>query len=207
MGKKIYLIRHGQTDYNFQGIVQGSGVDTSLNDTGRKQAEAFYQKYQDVPFKKIYTSVLKRSIESVQKFIDKGIPWEKYPGLNEISWGKKDGKIINSEDDTYYRQVLAEWKKGNVEVKPEGGESPAEVERRISEVIKIIVSRPEEDTVLICMHGRAMRILLASVLHKNLSCMEDFQHQNLCLYIINYSEGNFYLERNNDTEHLGKSLC
>ncbi|EJF08716.1 histidine phosphatase family protein, partial [Pontibacter sp. BAB1700] len=34
--KKIYLIRHGQTDFNLQGIVQGSGVDASLNELGRR---------------------------------------------------------------------------------------------------------------------------------------------------------------------------
>ncbi|MEM6877731.1 MAG: histidine phosphatase family protein, partial [Bacteroidota bacterium] len=31
----VYIVRHGQTDYNLRGIVQGSGVDSSLNDTGR----------------------------------------------------------------------------------------------------------------------------------------------------------------------------
>ena len=46
--KKIYLIRHGQTDFNLQGIVQGSGVDADLNDTGKAQADFFYEKYKTV---------------------------------------------------------------------------------------------------------------------------------------------------------------
>ena len=40
--KHIYLVRHGQTDFNLKGIVQGSGVDASINETGLKQAQAFY---------------------------------------------------------------------------------------------------------------------------------------------------------------------
>ena len=40
--KTIYLIRHGETDFNRQGIVQGSGVDSDLNELGLAQAEAFF---------------------------------------------------------------------------------------------------------------------------------------------------------------------
>ncbi|HMR56571.1 MAG TPA: histidine phosphatase family protein, partial [Cyclobacteriaceae bacterium] len=66
--KKIYLIRHGQTDFNLKGIVQGSGVDSSLNDRGRAQAEAFYETYKNIAFDKIYTSALRRTRESVIGF-------------------------------------------------------------------------------------------------------------------------------------------
>jgi len=42
MAKTIYFIRHGETEYNKLGIVQGSGVDSELNENGRAQAQAFY---------------------------------------------------------------------------------------------------------------------------------------------------------------------
>lgn len=200
--KKIYLIRHGETDYNLKGIVQGSGVDASLNDTGRKQAELFFQKYKAIPFKKIYTSALRRTVETVQQFLDLGIPWEKHTGLNEISWGDRDGKIVNGQDSEYYQMVVDEWKRGNSHLKIAGGESPAEVEARILKVMDVIVSRPEEDVILVCMHGRAMRILLASLLHQDLKCMDDFQHHNVCLYVLNYGPEGFKLDKYNDTEHL-----
>ncbi|MCZ6694862.1 MAG: histidine phosphatase family protein, partial [Bacteroidetes bacterium] len=74
--KKIYLIRHGQTDFNNRGVVQGSGIDSSLNETGYKQAQAFFDAYQQVPFQKIYTSSLQRTTQTVKPFIDKGIPFE-----------------------------------------------------------------------------------------------------------------------------------
>ncbi|MFM8374363.1 MAG: histidine phosphatase family protein, partial [Bacteroidota bacterium] len=37
----VYFIRHGETDFNRQGIIQGRGVDSDLNETGRQQARAF----------------------------------------------------------------------------------------------------------------------------------------------------------------------
>ena len=203
--KKIYLIRHGQTDYNLKGIVQGSGVDTSLNETGRTQALLFFETYKNIPFKKIYTSSLKRSIETVQQFIDLGIPWEGHSGLNEISWGNKDGQIVTSADNEFYLRMTEEWRKGNFHVRPEGGESPLDVKERIEKVLELIVAREDEDPILICMHGRAMRILLASVLHGSLECMDDFHHQNLCLYVLNFGQNGFSLEKHNDVEHLKKT--
>jgi broad specificity phosphatase PhoE len=84
--KTIYLIRHGETDYNRRGVVQGSGVDSDLNEMGRAQAMAFFQAYQHVPFQKIYISGLKRTYQTVESFIELGMPYEKLTGLNEISW-------------------------------------------------------------------------------------------------------------------------
>lgn len=199
--KTIYLIRHGETDYNLKGIVQGSGVDTDLNETGLRQAKAFYESYKEIPFKKVYTSSLKRAVQSVQQFIDAGIPHESFSGLNEISWGDKDGKIVNNEDHNYYRQVLDCWSRGEVDKCIEGGESPVDVQKRQKPVIDLIASR-DEDPVLICMHGRAMRILLASILHQDLRCMDQFEHHNLCLYVIKYFDRKFVMEKCNGLEHL-----
>ena len=84
--KDIYLIRHGETEYNRKRVVQGSGIDADLNDLGQKQAAAFFAHYQNLTIDKIYTSVLRRTHQSVKGFIEKGLPWEQYEGLNEISW-------------------------------------------------------------------------------------------------------------------------
>lgn len=200
--KSIYLIRHGETDFNLKGIVQGSGVDTSLNDTGRSQAQAFFEQYKHISFKKIYTSALKRTQESVQNFINLGIPYEQYSGFNEISWGDKDGKIVNSADHSYYSEMLESWKRGEVDKSIDGGESPLDVQARQMPVMDIVLSREEEDTILICMHGRAMRILLSTLLHSDLKFMDQYEHHNLCLYNILYADGKFSLAKFNETSHL-----
>ena len=200
--KKIYLIRHGQTDFNLKGIVQGGRVDTSLNDTGIAQALAFFNKYKHIPFDKVYTSNLKRTQESVQNFINKGISHEAYSGLNEISWGDKDGKIVTATDTEFYWKMLKEWTEGNVDAKIEGGESPLDVKVRQKPVLNIIVSRPEEKNILICMHGRAIRILLTTLLNYELKRMDEFEHHNLGLYIINYSGSYFTIDTHNNIDHL-----
>jgi broad specificity phosphatase PhoE len=200
--KKIYLIRHGQTDFNLKGIVQGSGVNADLNEKGRSQSNAFYTAYRHVKFDKIYTSVLKRSIESVQQFIDSGIPHESFVGLNEISWGSREGQQITPEEDKYYHWVLQQWQEGKTDMPIEGGESPAQVAARQKPVLDYILSKENEETVLICMHGRAIRILLCQMLNYPLKSMDSFEHENLCLYLLNYTGSMFSVEKYNDTAHL-----
>ncbi|WP_192821220.1 histidine phosphatase family protein [Rufibacter sp. LB8] len=200
--KKIYLIRHGQTDLNLQGIVQGSGVDAPLNDTGLWQADKFFQAYRHVKFDKIYTSALQRSVQSVEQFIDLGIPYEQHAGLNEICWGTREGTKITPEEDAYYYNMLERWQQGETHVPIEGGESPEQVAERQKDVLDLILSRPEEETILICMHGRAMRILLAWLLNYPLYQMDQFTHQNLCLYELNHTGSMFWVERFADVSHL-----
>lgn len=200
--KKIYLIRHGQTDFNRLGIVQGSGVDSHLNDFGLRQAEAFFQTYKHIPLDKVYTSVLQRSIESVKGFLDKGVPHEALAGLNEISWGKKEGQPITQEEDAYYHDMLNEWQKGNTSRRIEGGESPEDVVARLAPAVAHIMSQDQEKVILVCMHGRAMRILLCYLLQYPLSSMDYFKHANMGLYLLNYESGVFHLELVNDISHL-----
>lgn len=200
--KTIYLIRHGQTDYNKKGIVQGSRVDTDLNEEGREQATRFYDFYKNIKFDKIYTSLLKRTHQSVEKFIKSGIAHESYQGLNEISWGEQDGKVSNTEMHDYYMQVTNQWASGNLDLQIGGGESPNEVAARQQPIIEMILSRKEEKNVLICMHGRAMRVLLCKLTNQPISKMDTFGHSNLCLYVLKFDGKNFNIENNNNIEHL-----
>jgi broad specificity phosphatase PhoE len=200
--KTIYLIRHGETDNNCNKILQGGNVDIGLNEKGRRQAEAFYQKYKSIPFKKIYTSSLIRSIESVEKLIARGIPHETIKELNEISFGIYDGKISSEGKESLYGQLMNAWNKGNLTAKMEGGESPLDVQERLEHVLEYILHQTEEDPILICMHGRAMRIFLATVLNYDLSYMHLFTHHNLGLYVLQYTGTMFFIEKFNDTTHL-----
>ncbi|WP_108212255.1 histidine phosphatase family protein [Pontibacter mucosus] len=200
--KKIYLIRHGQTDYNLKSIVQGSGVDSVLNAEGQRQADLFFEKYKEVPFDKVYTSTLQRSIQSVQKFIDLGIPHERHAGLNEINWGTREGTRITPEEDAYYHSILQTWCEGNTAVCIEGGESPELVYERQKPFVDLMLSRPEEETILICMHGRAMRILLCQLLRYPLRCMDEFEHRNLCLYQLDFTGSMFSVRKYCDVAHL-----
>ena len=162
----------------------------------------FFECYKNTPFDKVYTSILKRSQQSVSHFFELGIPHEAFSELNEICWGKREGEKITDEEDKYYHYVLDQWRKGNVDMPIEGGESPIEVQEKQKIALKTILSRTEEETILICMHGRAIRILLSLILKTPLKDMDQYEHQNLCLYLLEYNNDAFNVLKENDITHL-----
>ncbi|HEY2583664.1 MAG TPA: histidine phosphatase family protein [Mucilaginibacter sp.] len=205
MNKTLYIVRHGQTELNKLGIIQGRGIDSDLNDEGRNQARLFFAAYKSVPFDKIYISELKRTQQSIQQFIDIGIPFEKLAGLDELGWGIHEGQAPSPENKAAFMQIMRNWLDGKLDEKFEGGESPNEVKARQQEALKVIMSHPEEKTVLICMHGRALRLLLCQLTNKPLTEMDTFPHQNLVLYKIVYHGEKFEITDFNNSEHLKHS--
>lgn len=199
--KKIYLIRHGQTEYNKQGIVQGCGVDSSLNDTGRAQAQAFYTHFKDTPPDQLFISGLKRTRETMASFIDAGVPYESLPGLNEIHWGTKEGKPFNPDDHDEYLHIVNAWRMGETHLGIAGGQSPEEVAAQQKECLPTILEAPGKE-VFVCMHGRAMRIFLCVMLNLPLRHMDLFEHSNLSCYRLTHTGSMFSLDWYNYRRHL-----
>ncbi len=198
--KTIYIVRHGETEFNRKGIVQGSQVDAPLNEKGKSQANLLFSTYKSFKPDVVYTSMLQRTKESVISFIDDTTKWERFSALNEISWGSNDGKMLN--DDPLYLGVIKRWAEGEVSLKGGDGESPEEVFDRQTPFIKEKLEQGTEKKILICMHGRAMRILFCQLLKRSLVDMDSFSHSNLCLYEFRFENGVFELVRANDIEHL-----
>ncbi len=200
--KTIHLIRHGQTDFNRQNIIQGSGIDSELNEAGRLQSQRFFEAYRHVPFQHIYTSQLKRTIQSVEPFIKTGIPYSAMGELNEINWGIMEGQKGSTENSSLYMQMIDQWSKGFLDISVEGGETPRQMFNRQAEGLKKIMTRTDEETILICMHGRAIRSFLCLLTGTPLKDMEKWEHHNLCLYELEFNGRHFDVTKENDICHL-----
>lgn len=202
MGNRLfYLIRHGETEFNKLGIVQGSGVDMPLNQVGVSQAQKFYDYYKEIKFKKIYTSSLIRTQQSVLPFIEAGYPYEAFAALNEISWGVYEGKPQNEEERRVYGEVVNSWNTGNYNARISGGESALDLQLRQLTFIQFL-KQQADDCVLIALHGRAMKCFLCNLLELPLSQMDSFEHRNLCLYTLEFDGNKFKVIKNCDTTHL-----
>ena len=199
--RKLYIVRHGQTDFNKRGVVQGSGVDAPLNDFGRKQAQRFYEAYRHLPLDRVYTSALQRTHQSVAQFIDDGLPHQSLAQFNEIHWGNKEGQSFSPENHDQYKQVVQAWADGDEHARITGGESAREMGDRLQAGMEQVLNQPGEH-ILICMHGRAMRALLSGVLGYPLSAMDGFAHGNLCLYELTHTGTMFRLDKYNEQAHL-----
>lgn len=204
MQKHIYLIRHGETDFNRKGIVQGRGVDSDLNENGKTQAQLFFKAYRHIGFDAIYISNLKRTFQTIEPFARLQIPVIKHAGLDEISWGVHEGQKDGESFKRFY-EILHLWKQGKTEQCIEGGESPHEVQSRQISFIDDL-QKVNAEKILICSHGRAMRILLCTMLNRHLREMDNFPHKNLSLYKLNYNSGAFEVELFNETKHVAATL-
>lgn len=199
--KTIYIIRHGETDFNRLGIVQGQGVDTTLNSLGHQQAHAFYKHYQHLPFEAVLTSALQRTHQTVAPFIKKNIPWEQFHDINEINWGIHEGKPGNAEMRETYKRLMTAWNSGQFEAKIEKGESAAELGARVKRFVQHLQKR-EESLLLVCAHGRTMRALICILKEISLTEMDRFNHNNTGLWQVKQSGSRFEFLIENDTTHL-----
>ena len=201
MSKNIYIIRHGQTDFNVRQIVQGRGINSDLNPIGILQAQSFFEAHKEIAFEVVYTSSLKRTWQTVDLFLSKNIPQIIRTEIDEIDWGVFEGVEHHPSLQKKYYDIIEEWKNGNLTIKIEGGESAQDLADRINIFIDEINNTPHQ-TILICTHGRTLRAMMCLFLNKPISQMDEFEHQNTCLYHLQ-SEGNqFKLIKENDTKHL-----
>ncbi|RZK48671.1 MAG: histidine phosphatase family protein [Pedobacter sp.] len=200
--KEIYIIRHGETDLNKRGIVQGRGIDSDLNQTGINQANAFYNTYKHIKFDHIYVSNLKRTQQTVQKFIDNGIAYTKLSGLDELAWGIWEGQPVTEKSQQAFKEIAEKWLNGNYDAKFDLGESPNEVSIRLQDALFKILSNKNEERILVCMHGRALRLFLCLLEKKPLSSMIDYPHKNTTLYKLLYDGKSFKIVDFNSTTHL-----
>ncbi|MCO5231462.1 MAG: histidine phosphatase family protein [Chitinophagales bacterium] len=201
MRTNIYLLRHGQTDYNLKGIVQGRGVNSSLNDTGHWQAQQFFEKYKNIPFDIAYVSTLQRTHQTLAPFASQGLDFQIREELDEINWGVFEGVSHNEILESTYVSIMERWTEGHLDIKIEGGESPLELHERQYPFIEELRSVAYEN-ILICSHGRAIRALLCGMLGKSLSEMDTFKHNNTCLYQLAFENNSFEVLLENDTSHL-----
>lgn len=203
--KTIYLMRHGETELNRLRIVQGSGVDAHLNDTGRQQAMAFFEFYRDEGFEVVLTSRLTRTHQTVAPFLDMGLPWEQFEWLNEMNWGRHEGQPNTPELHAYYEEVIRAWKAGDYHVRFADGENAVELAGRLQDFVHHLRQRPEQK-ILVCSHGRALRCLICLLKGEPLHRMEDYHHANTGVYVVNYEQDTFFVELENDRRHLQPAI-
>jgi len=199
--KEIYFIRHGQTDYNKRRIIQGSGIDSDLNEVGQAQAKAFYDAYKSVGFEVVFISALKRTQQTVVHFIDDKILTEEWKQLNEMGWGDNEGKASSEAAHETYKNMIASWGRGDFDASMPNGESARQLVSRLTEFVEHLKTRPEK-RILVCSHGRAMLCLLTILNNQHPREMENYEHSNVGLYKVIFDGETFDMILENDTKHL-----
>jgi broad specificity phosphatase PhoE len=176
---RIYLARHGQTDWNLQRKLQGWS-DTHLNATGREQALALAEKLRGVQLDRAYSSTLSRSRETAE--IARGTaPLESLEGLREQALGKFEGVRLGIDS-----LAAAEFSRRGRDPDDalDGGESDNQFYQRVRRTIEGIVAKHSSGTILIVGHGGTNKMILRVLLGLPAEQADSIQQANDELYLI-----------------------
>ncbi len=155
----VYVVRHGQTDWNKDGRIQG-GTDNPLNATGREQASAMSRLMAEVKVDTVYVSSHQRARQTAEVFQGK-TPIVAMDELRERFFGKFEG--ANDKDAA----IVADWNKRRFSWADdmEGGETLESQSRRAEAALKSIREKhPSGGTVVIVGHGGINPLLVSHLI-------------------------------------------
>jgi broad specificity phosphatase PhoE len=155
----VYVVRHGQTDWNREGRIQG-GTDNPLNATGREQAAALARTLADVKIDAVYTSSHQRARQTAAVFEGRS-PVTPMDELRERFFGKFEG--ANDKDPA----IVADWNKRRFtwDDAMEGGETlQSQAQRAEAGLAKIRERHKDGGTIVIVGHGGINPLLVSQLL-------------------------------------------
>ena len=201
MAFKIYLIRHGTTDYGVKDYTTGH-KDIPLNKIGKDQAQATAKFLKDKGISKIFSSSLSRASETAKIIASElRLSVEEYDELMEHSSGNLDGVPFTEFFDTFKK--VGDFEQMIIQA---GGEPRKKfIERVWTKFLEIIQNNKDHEDILIVAHGGVTRLILLEILESNLGA--GINQGNCCINIIEYDNEredkfDFIIALVNYTDHL-----
>ena len=200
---RLLIARHGETEYNRKGLLQGRGIDAPLNETGRMQAVKLSGYLEPINASAVICSSMKRAIETAEPIsVQKNLSLSSDKRLDEMDFGNLEGSTISDVNEELNRLHDA-WKNGDTGLKIPGGESPEEVLKRAQDAIQPILIQQNGGSIIMILHGRLIRILLSVWLGLGLKNMHKIEHQNAAVNEVVFDGKKFEAVYLNKVDHLG----
>ncbi len=171
---KLYIIRHGETDWNKEKKLQGT-ADIGLNENGRELARITGENMKDIPIDMAISSPLMRAMETARLALgNRDIPVIPDERIGEMSFGDWEGLHYHDGSSEIPNDMMHNFFKAIEKYQvPPKGESFQDVIDRTHDLYMELISNPENEdkNILISSHGAASRAFLQSVF-----CDGDFWH-------------------------------
>ena len=153
MSVDFTLVRHGETDFNLNHVLQG-WMDVPLNDAGRRQAEIAAEELRNESFDEIWLSDLQRSVKTAEYILKyhPGLPVRLFPELREWKLGILQGKSYEELKRTM-PEMTEKLRNEAIDLKIPGGESRSEFQKRIETFFRRTAAGSEGKRILVVTHG------------------------------------------------------
>ncbi|ADC88744.1 Phosphoglycerate mutase [Thermocrinis albus DSM 14484] len=198
--KRLYLIRHAQSEYNEKGIFQGR-LDSDLTPLGFVQARLCALALKDKGISVIYTSPQRRAYKTALTISDiLQVPLKVDERLVEMSFGVYEGtpfwKLVEEN-----REMLLNWLKNPVENPLPTQESMEAFERRVRSFLEDLKKDPH-NSVAVVAHGGVLHAMICMAIGLGLGNLWNIHKDNTSISLLEMDEKGFRLLFLNDTCHL-----
>lgn len=198
---RIYLIRHGETEWNKTGRLQGHS-NVLLSPEGIHQAQLLAEHMPFHTVDAVYSSDLSRAMETARILAAKfGLPVIQESGFREVNFGDWEGRNF-SELATEVPDGFENFFTRPDRVHPPNGESFLEAQSRLINALDEVVAEHEDQSVVVVSHGAAIRLLMCAVLGMPIRKMWTISQFNMAVNILRVDDGNPTVELLNSTLHL-----
>jgi len=179
---KLILVRHGETHWNKNGLVQGGGSDIELNDTGLEQARKLANFLKNEPVAAVLSSPLQRAVATAEVIASQHrLPVETDQRLKELKVGDLEGMSISNLRTTFSRFLLQWWQDGEATKLP-NGESLVDLQQRAWKVVEGLLEKhktgPEmnkDTTAVVVSHYFVTLAIILKALNLPLDCLTKFK--------------------------------
>lgn len=195
---KIYLVRHGETEWNREEIFRGR-KDISLNENGKKQAEETGNYLKRKKIKTIFTSPLVRSKQTAEIIGERiGAPIITIQELIDMDFGIWEGLSL-TEVMERFPQEFEIWKSAPMRWKIEGAETLMDIRKRVSRGLRRL---PSETNMVIVTHRVVCKIIALFFLKISNACFWNIKFDPASVSIFEFDGDRYVAHCINDTCHL-----
>lgn len=204
---RIYLIRHAEAEGNLYRRVHG-WYNSLITDNGYRQISALRGRFDNIPIDAVYSSDLFRTMTTAKAiYVSHGLELHTCPDLREIGVGEWEdvpwGELSHRDGERLY-----EFNHSSPKFQVEGGESFAQVQKRMLNAVRDIAEKHPDQTVALFSHGTAIRCLQAAIRGLGPGEMEGLGHSDntgvTCLTVDEHGICRLVFE--NDNSHLPEEI-
>jgi len=198
---EIYIVRHGQTEWNIQKRYQGSG-DSPLTERGINQAKALNNYLKDMNFDKVFSSPSKRALHTAQ--IVSGKPASEIITISdfqEINLGKWEGKLYSEMENENPDLYHGFWHAPHL-YKPTDSESFTDLTNRTFSAFLNTVKQNIGKRILIVSHAAASMSILNKIENRPLDKFWEKMLHQTSLSIVEAVDDKLSVLKYGDTSHL-----
>lgn len=187
MDKKIYLVRHAESEHN--AVNNGfSGIsDINISDLGRRQAHVVGTLFSDMNIDEVYCSTLVRAKQTAKIIFEESKEIQYIDGLKEMDFGDYEGRYF--DPNNYDDNIFELWMNNPSKLEFPNGSNVEKHGELIYKTMENIVASSKAESLVIVSHSTTLRIFIAKVLGLHLDFFRRIPCDNCSVTTLIYNNG------------------